>query len=397
MKVGIFEYIAGGGIKEVISGNMLCEGYSMLKSAIEDFQSAGYEVTTLLDSRLTKLKEHMKAEKIEIVSAQDNTSNVLHEMLKTVDLSLIIAPETGGTLSNLVQIARSNTISLNSTPESIDLVSNKAKLAEILSRKGFPVPKTYCIKDGDGIEEIERVFKNFSTPLIVKPLDGAGCAKVFLVNETRQLIKAQNLIMEDNPKERVIIQEFVEGIPVSVSLILNGMNAFPISLNLQKISLNTPPESSCYYGGITPFRHPDEFKALNLAKSAVEQFNGLRGYIGVDMVMTSQGPFILEINPRLTVSYIGLKRISKVNLAKSIVKASSGETLPTPFKIQGVSAFSKIPLDTLKTIRANVDVICPQIQIEGSDMNYIFFALEGKKEFEIQKILMDLVMPHHNT
>ncbi len=60
MKVGIFEYVAGGGIKEVMSGNMLCEGYSMLKSAIEDFQSAGYEVTTLLDSRLTKLKEHTK-------------------------------------------------------------------------------------------------------------------------------------------------------------------------------------------------------------------------------------------------------------------------------------------------------------------------------------------------
>jgi len=397
LKVGIFEYVAGGGIKEVISDNMLCEGYSMLKSAIEDFQSVGYEVTTLLDSRLTKLNEHMKAEKIEFVSSQDNTSDVLHKMLKTVDLSLIIAPETGGILSNLVQIARSNTTSLNSTPESIDLVSNKAKLAEILSRKGFPIPKTYCFKGEDGIKEIERVFKNFSTPLIVKPLDGSGCAKVFLVNETSQLRKAQNLIIEDNPKEHVIIQEFMEGIPVSVSLILNGVNAFPISLNLQKISLNTPPESSCYYGGVTPFRHPDESKALNLAKSAVEQFNGLRGYIGVDMVMTSQGPFILEINPRLTVPYIGLKRISKVNLAESIVKASSGKTPPTSFKIQGVSAFLKIPSDTLKTIRADVDVICPQIQIEGSDMNYIFFALEGKEESEIQKILMDLAIPHHNT
>jgi len=397
LKIGIFEYVAGGGIKEVIPNNMLCEGYSMLKSSIEDFQSVGYEVTTLLDSRLTKLKDHMKAEKIEIVAPQDNTSDVLRKMLKTVDLSLIIAPETGGILSNLVQIASSNTTSLNSTPESIDLVSNKAKLAETLSRKGFPIPETYCFGDADGIEEIERVFKTFSTPFIVKPLDGAGCAKVFLVNETSQLRKAQNLIIGDNPKERVVIQEFVEGIPVSVSLILNGINAFPISLNLQKVSLNAPPESSCYYGGTTPFRHTDESKALNLAKSAVEQFTGLRGYIGVDMVMTSRGPLILEINPRLTVSYIGLKRISKVNLADSIVRASSGETLPTSFKIQGVSVFSKIPLDTLKTIRADVDVICPQIQIEGSDMNYIFFAFEGKEESEIQKILMDLAIPHHNT
>ncbi len=397
MKIGIFEYVAGGGIKEVIPNNMLCEGYSMLKSSIEDFQSVGYEVTTLLDSRLTKLKDHMKAEKIEIVAPQDNTSDVLRKMLKTVDLSLIIAPETGGILSNLVQIASSNTTSLNSTPESIDLVSNKAKLAETLSRKGFPIPETYCFGDEDGIEEIERVFKTFSTPFIVKPLDGAGCAKVFLVNETSQLRKAQNLIIGDNPKERVVIQEFVEGIPVSVSLILNGINAFPISLNLQKVSLNAPPESSCYYGGTTPFRHTDESKALNLAKSAVEQFTGLRGYIGVDMIMTSRGPLILEINPRLTVSYIGLKRISKVNLADSIVRASSGETLPTSFKIQGVSVFSKIPLDTLKTIRADVDIICPQIQIEGSDMNYIFFAFEGKEESEIQKILMDLAIPHHNT
>ena len=398
LKVGIFEYVSGGGIKEEdISHNMLCEGYSMLKSATEDFQMAGYEVSTILDSRLSKLTDYLKADRLEFVSTQDNTFDILLEMLKTVDLSLIIAPETRGILSSFVQIARSNTVSLNSTPESIDFVSDKAKLAETLYRNSLPIPETYCFNSEVRKEEIERVFKTFSSPVVVKPVNGAGCEKVFVVKETSQLSQALESIIADNPKERVIIQEFVEGIPVSVSLILNGVDAFPISMNLQRVSLNSPPESSWYYGGVTPFHHPNESEVINLARRAVKPFNGLIGYVGVDMVITTSGPMLLEINPRLTVSYVGLKRISKVNLAESIVRASSGVSLPTAFETQGVSAFSKISVDALKTIRGDVEVICPKIQIEGSDINYIFFALKGKEESEVQRILVDARMPYHIT
>ena len=397
MKVGIFEYVSGGGMKDDIDQNILCEGYSILKSVTEDFQKAGHEVTTLLDSRLTKLKDDLKANNLEINSKQNNTPDILNNILKTVDLSLIIAPETREILSSFVQIAKSNTISLNSTPESIDLVSDKAKLAETLDKKGLPIPKTYFFTGEDEIEDIEKLFKTFSSSLVVKPVKGAGCEKVFRVKEKSKLKQALELIRRDNPKERVIIQEFVEGIPVSASLILNGVDAFPISLNLQHVSLDSPPESSQYYGGVTPFPHPYEFEAMNLSKKAAELFHGLTGYIGVDMMITPTGPILLEINPRITVPYVGLKRISKMNIAELIVKAATGESLPTSFETQGVSSFLKIQLNALKTIRRDVEVVCPKIQINGSDMNNIFISLKGNEESEVQKILAETMLPLNIT
>lgn len=384
-------------MKDNIDQNMLCEGYSMLKSVTEDFQKSGYEVSTLLDSRLTNFKDNLNADNLEIISTQDNTPDILSNMLKTMDSSLIIAPETRGILSSYVQIARSNTISLNSTPESIDTVSDKAKLAETLDRKGLSIPKTYFFTGEEEIEEIEKLFKTFSSSLVVKPVQGAGCEKVFRVKEKSKLKQALELISRDNQKEQVIIQEFVEGIPVSASFILNSVDAFPISLNLQHVSLGSPPESSKYYGGVTPFHHPYEIEAMNLAEKAVEIFHGLTGYIGVDMVITSTGPILLEINPRITVSYVGLKRISKMNIADLIVRAATGESLPISFETQGVSSFLKIRSNALKSIRRDVEVVCPKIQINGSDLNNIFISLKGNEESEVQKILADTMLPSNIT
>lgn len=370
MKVGIFEYVSGGGVRgEHFPHNMLCEGYSMLKAVTEDFQTAGHEVTTLLDSRLVDLQNHLKADKIEKVSSTDTVKKVLVEMLKTVDLSFIIAPETEGILSSFVRMARPITISLNSTPESIDLVSDKAKLAEAFLRNRIPTPETFCLHSEDGIEEAERLLSICSGQVVVKPIDGAGCERVFFVNNLAHLRQVFEIILKESPEKRFIIQKFVEGIPASVSLILNDTEARPISLNLQNILLNAPPEPSHYLGGVTPLFHPDADKALDIAIRAAKSFKGLKGFVGVDIVLSPQGPVVLEINPRLTVPYVGLRRISKVNLVDSMINASFGKPLPTSFKIQGTSTFSKISSKELERINGEVEILCPQIQVEGVDTN----------------------------
>jgi predicted ATP-grasp superfamily ATP-dependent carboligase len=47
----------------------------------------------------------------------------------------------------------------------------------------------------------------------------------------------------------------------------------------------------------------------------------LQGYVGVDLVLgaaeDASGDHAIEINPRLTTSYIGLRRLSRNNLARA--------------------------------------------------------------------------------
>ena len=52
---------------------------------------------------------------------------------------------------------------------------------------------------------------------------------------------------------------------------------------------------------------------------------GLRGYVGVDLVLGDQGDWVIEINPRLTTSYIGLRTLTNDNLAVAMLRIALGQ------------------------------------------------------------------------
>ncbi len=398
MKVGVFEYISGGGLHgNQINENMLCEGFSMLKDVTEDFKAAGYEVTIMLDSRLENLQNHLDIDIFEIKSSKNSFEKNLNKMLKTVDLSLIIAPETNGILSNLVRTARYNTVSLNSTPESIDAAANKARVYDILHKNNIPTPETICFSNKEKIKNISDRLKNISGPTIIKPIDGAGCEGTYLEKDQTRLRQIIDVFVKEKEENLFIIQKFIKGIPASINFIINDKEAVPISVNMQRVVMNSFPNPSHYIGGITPLNHPDRYKAINLAKKALKHFKGLRGFIGVDIVISPHGPVIIEINPRLTVSYIGSKRISRTNLAELIVRSSSGKSIPKSIETQNVSGYSKITDKTYETIKKHVEVICPKIRIDGKDTTCRFVAFNGKGESKEEKIFFENFMLNNSN
>ena len=54
---------------------------------------------------------------------------------------------------------------------------------------------------------------------------------------------------------------------------------------------------------------------------------GLRGYVGVDLVLTDAGPVVIEVNPRLTTAYLGVRAVLDENVAAMALAACEG-TLP---------------------------------------------------------------------
>jgi hypothetical protein len=60
-----------------------------------------------------------------------------------------------------------------------------------------------------------------------------------------------------------------------------------------------------------------------LIRRAGAAIGGLRGYIGFDLICTANGPLLVEINPRLTTSYIGYRELATANLAEWIVNRHS--------------------------------------------------------------------------
>jgi predicted ATP-grasp superfamily ATP-dependent carboligase len=60
-----------------------------------------------------------------------------------------------------------------------------------------------------------------------------------------------------------------------------------------------------------------------------EDVAGLRGYVGVDVVLGEREAALIELNPRLTTSYLGLRAAFDQNLA-GLALAACGGRLPQP-------------------------------------------------------------------
>ena len=78
-----------------------------------------------------------------------------------------------------------------------------------------------------------------------------------------------------------------------------------------------------------------------LARAAVRAIAGLRGYVGVDLVLGEDAVRCIEINPRLTTSYIALRRVARLNLAHSIRDACMAGKLPESFPLSGEAVIRK--------------------------------------------------------
>jgi predicted ATP-grasp superfamily ATP-dependent carboligase len=84
-----------------------------------------------------------------------------------------------------------------------------------------------------------------------------------------------------------------------------------------------------YSGGRTPLDHPLYGQALEAARRTCEALPGLRGYVGVDLVLTGSEAVVIEVNPRVTTSYLGVRAVLDDNVAHMAMAACSG-SLPDP-------------------------------------------------------------------
>lgn len=68
----------------------------------------------------------------------------------------------------------------------------------------------------------------------------------------------------------------------------------------------------------------------------------MKGYVGVDLLLDEahEEIYILEINPRLTTSYVALRRLLNFNLGEAIIDAVNGE-LPAKIELEGSLSFLK--------------------------------------------------------
>ncbi len=343
MNLLIHEHVSGGGCtKEIISASILSEGYAMLRSLIADFKAAGHQVTTLLDSRLAGFNPPLEAEVVQI-SSPGGLEEKFRELSGMADAVYVVAPESGQVLEKLVKkVESSGGTSLNCQFDAIKRVSNKMKTYETLKKRGVKVPETVMLGIHEETRNISRLTKEFEYPLIFKPLDGISCCGLSLVKDEGSIVAAVKKVANQSMSNYFLVQESIRGTAASVCIFSTGKKALAVTLNRQFVTLEPPDGESRYSGGAVPFLHSLGEEAFETAQRAVEIIGGLKGYVGVDVLLTEEGPVVIEINPRLTTSYTGLRKVAVFNVAQAIVDATLSRKLPKTNSLEGYALFQKV-------------------------------------------------------
>jgi tyramine---L-glutamate ligase len=340
-KIFVHEFISGGGwpAGEIPEG-LACEGFGMLWSVLSDFRDWGaIQTVTTIDDRIEdqirlETPRQIPADEVVHVHAGQHDA-IFRSLLSRCDAVLIIAPETGGTLAKLTEIAEAERIPLlSSNSAAVNVASNKGICNRVFQQAGLPTPATRLVS----FATAEKAASELGYPLVTKPLDGTGCDGVCLVTDPSELGETLALLRKVTQHDQILLQTYKQGIHASVSLLVAQNRAISVSLNQQIIEPGRPFR---YSGGIIPIEHPASRRAFDLAQAAVLAVPGLRGYVGVDMILEQDHAWLIEINPRITTSYVGLHRISSENLASAIWRACRENVLPDRIILNGSIMFSK--------------------------------------------------------
>jgi tyramine---L-glutamate ligase len=338
VKILLYEHACGGGLATP-DPSVLSEGYGMLRTISSDFKRARHQVTVLLDANLSKLNPPLDVDFVVPVVSPSEPQRFLKTLASVNDAIYVIAPETNQTLQSLVQtVEETGKTSLNSPSEAIRKASNKAILYDSLKKLNLSAPDTVTINATDSLTDIKSAIKRrLSFPLVLKPLDGVSCGGLYLIKDASQIEAATQKTQTGG----FVAQEYLKGTDASVSLLCTGTKALPISLNRQNVTLAGPDSMSSYEGGCVPIDHPQKKNAFRIAQKIAVYF-GLKGYVGIDFVLTKEAAFAVDVNPRLTTSYVGLSKTAHFNVAQGIVDAVLEKKLPKNPEFHGYTCFSKV-------------------------------------------------------
>lgn len=290
MRVFVCETVSGGDYAGAdLPETLIAEGVMMRDALIGDLEDLpGVRVVTTHDARLPPPPRGTSR----AISGGEDTRAIWTDLASEADCCWPIAPECEGILHSLVeQLGARNRRVIACDPESLHICSSKLRTAVRLAASGVPVVPSWSPR---------TVPPGLAGPLVIKPDDGAGAMDVRVF---------RRLPAGPLPTD-VVIQPLVAGEAASLTLLCQSGRTHVLAANRQHVAES---EGQFIFTGVTVGAFPIDAALRSLADVIGAALPGLHGIVGVDYLVTASGPVVVEINPRLTTSYVGLRRSLGIN------------------------------------------------------------------------------------
>jgi predicted ATP-grasp superfamily ATP-dependent carboligase len=254
------------------------EGTAMLTVVKQSFERCGYDVR---------------------LPGNGDFGAEIERLAPVCDMGLVIAPDH--LLARYTQILEQHTHNIGCGFVTVALCANKVQTGKILHSHGVAVPAEAA-----------------AGKRVIKPVKGCGAQGV--------------RISDGEPGAGEFSQQYIEGEHFSVSIVGSRVvgevceyfsGKPPLALAVNQQFIETGSDGSIQYrGGETPMHPAREAEITGVAKKVIEVL-GCQGYCGVDVVVSDK-VYVVDVNPRITTSLVGIAACMKEEIADILVAASKG-------------------------------------------------------------------------
>lgn len=324
MKIFVYEHITSGALCEQnLPESLAKEGEMMLMAILNDLKTvSGIELIILRDARIVQHNfTGWNIDQYCNVSDQNDFDRRLTQCINKADAVLAIAPETNGGLATIQQkIIDMNKIVLGCHPDAIRIATDKLLSAEKMAEAGLAYPTTILATDWLTAGFISK------DGYIIKPRDGAGCTDT-LYFQDNQALKEWLVDKTADDLDFLLVQNYIKGTPASLSILITDHDISVLATNRQLITIEGQQLvfSGCIVNDID-HKLLTITQAQAIAETICKLIPGLWGFIGIDIILRQSDQVIIDINPRLTTSYVGLHASIATNPAELLLKGNG--TLP---------------------------------------------------------------------
>lgn len=311
MRIFVGEYVCGGGLahvpRESVSPTLRTEGAAMLRALVADLTEVA-ETVVAVDKRLAP---PLEATRTVEVGPEASVWTQWVDAARDCDGALIVAPESDGVLAKGVAMLRAGGVDvIAGSGDFLRVASDKLLTAKRMHSAGVGHPLYLTTSD----RRFERRLRGFER-YVVKPRDGCGTEEIRLFDSYEEA--------KGELHDGLILQGWVPGRAVSIALVASGAHQTFLPAVGQNLS-----EGDCRYaGGRGPLESDDQRRATALASRAIAAMPPtVRGFVGLDLILGERPSedCVIEINPRLTTSYVGIRKMITGNLTARLFDLETG-------------------------------------------------------------------------
>lgn len=204
------------------------------------------------------------------------------------------------------------------------MATDKGEMIKALKAHNIESPWYFIVDSLDGLSKLKE---HLSFPCIIKPTDNAASRGVVLVHNLKELKSAYEYSQKASHSGQVIIEEYMEGPEVSVEVLVYKGTPHVLQIT-DKMTSGAPHFVEIGHDQPTSLSTGTQDQIRDIAKRAVMALGIKMGPAHVEIIVTKEGPKIVELGARLGGDCITSHLVylsTGIDMIKETIKVVCGE------------------------------------------------------------------------